>query len=78
MRTWPGGFLVEDFGPRGLQGDLDVVVAVRGMTTLAITCTASTPWGGRSTDVPVDAHSRHLLDDRRPGGPDILYGGKKT
>ena len=29
---------------------------------------ASKPWGGRSLDVPVDAHTRPLLDERRPGG----------
>ena len=29
---------------------------------------ASKPRVGRRTDVPVQAHSRPLLDDRRPGG----------
>ena len=35
---------------------------------------ASKPWGGRFTDVPLDAHRRPLLDDRRPGGPRCLPG----
>ena len=26
------------------------------------------PWAGRRSDVPVKAHSRPVLDDRRPGG----------
>ncbi len=30
--------------------------------------TASKPWGGRRVQVPVEAESRPLLDDRRPGG----------
>ena len=36
--------------------------------------TASKPPGGRRTDVPVDAHRRPLLDDRRAGGLGCLLG----
>ena len=51
--------------------------AVTQFTAISPARTASKPWGGRRsrTDVPVEAESRLLLDDRPPGGSSLVPAG---
>ena len=57
-RSVTTALLLQDSFPSSVRWSACMIFAAR---------LASKPWGGRR-GVPVDAHSRPLLDDRRPGG----------